>query len=174
MKTKLCFAVILATADFTFTPLLANAALGGHLSAPRDRGNETHRFIHPFWELSYLGLAGIYDSDYSYAPTAEQQAYAEQQVKKYFAAVKKHQKHLATHRYISVETFKPTKKQLADYSKRQRQPAAASQLHCLMVFDTQTAQFVGAGCYVVAHEPTVGEVGKFETANAEFVGEGTL
>ena len=60
------------------------------LSAPHDRRN---------WRLSglftasgdsltdnYLGLAGIYDSDYSYVPTPEQQAYAEQQVKKYLGS----------------------------------------------------------------------------------------
>jgi hypothetical protein len=176
MKPKLYFAVILAAGYFTFTPFLANGAPAGHLTAPHDRGNEAHRFIHPFSGFSYLGLAGIYDSEYSYTPTPEQQAYAEQQVKKYLAAVKKHQKHSATHRYISVETLRPTKKQLADYTKRLRQPlpAAPSRLRCLMVFDTQTEQFVGAGCYVVASEPTVGEVDRFETASAEFVGQGTL
>jgi hypothetical protein len=35
-------------------------------------------------------------------------------------------------------------------------------------------QFVGTACYVVASEPTVGEVDRFETASAEFVGQGTL
>jgi len=176
MKPKLYFVLILAMGYFTFTPFLASGAPAGHLSAPHDRGNETIRFIHPFWELSYFGLEGNYDSGYSYAPTPEQQAYAEQQVKRYLAAVKKHQKHSADHRYISVETLRPTKKQLADYTSRLRQPlpAALPQLRCLMVFDTQTAQFVGAGCYVVASEPTVGEVDKFETSSAQFVGQGTL
>jgi hypothetical protein len=176
MKPKLYFSVVLAAGYFTFTPFLANGVPAGHLSAPYDRGHEAQRFVHPFWEFSYVGLAGIYDADYSYAPTPEQQTNAEQQVKKYFEAVKKHQKHPATHRYISVETLRPTKKQLADYTKRMRQPlpAAPSQLRCLMVFDTQTEQFVGSGCYVVASEPTVGEVDRFETASAEFVGQGTL
>jgi hypothetical protein len=176
MEPKLYFAIILAAGYFTFPPFLVNAGPASHLSAPHDRGNEAHRFIHPFWGFSYLGLAGIYGSDYSYAPTPEQEGYAEQQVKKYLAAVKRHQKHPAAHRYISVETLRPTKKQRADYAKRLRQPlpATPSQLRCLMVFDTQTEQFVGAGCYVVASEPTVGEVDRFETASAEFVGQGTL
>jgi len=176
MKHRLYVAVILAVAYFTFTPILTQGAATGHPSTPHDRGHETHRFIHPFWGFSYLGQAGIYDSDYSYAPTPDQQAYAEQQVKKYLTAVKKHQKHPATHRYISVETLRPTKKQLADYTKGLRQPlpAAGAQLRCLMVFDTQTEQFVSAGCYVVADEPTVGEVDRFETTSAEFVGPGTL
>jgi hypothetical protein len=176
MKPKLYFAAILSVGYFTFTPFLAKGAPAGHLSVPHDRGNEAHRLIHPFWGFSYLGLASIYDSNYSYAPTPEQQACAEQQVKKYLAAVKKHQKHPATHRYISVETLRPTKKQLAAYAKRMRQSLAAapSQLRCVMVFDTQTEQFVGTACYVVASEPTVGEVDRFETASAEFVGQGTL
>jgi hypothetical protein len=176
MKPKLCFAVILATGYFTFNPFLASGAPGGHLSAPQSRGNEAARFIHPFWRLSYFGLANVYDSDYSYAPTPEQQAYAEQQVKKYLVTVRNHQTHPASHRYISVETLRPTKGQLADYTKRLRQPSpsAPSQLRCLMVFDTETKQFVGAGCYVVAGEPVVGEIDRFETASAEFVGQGTL
>ena len=175
MKPKHYFTVILAAGYFTFTPFPAKGAPAGHLPTPHDRGNQAQRLIHPFWGFSYLGLAGIYDSDYSYAPTPEQQAYAKQQVKEYLAAVKKRQKHPATHRYISVETHRPTKKQLADYTERLRQPlpAAPSQLRCLMVFDTQTEQFAGAGCYVVADEPAVGEVDRFETASAEFVGQGT-
>jgi hypothetical protein len=176
MKPQHYFAVILAAGYFTFTLFPASGAPAGHLSAPRDRGNETLRFIHPFWGLSYFGLEGNYDSEYSYVPTPEQKAYAEQQLKKYLTAVKQHRKRPAARRYISVETLKPTKKQLADYTSRLRQPlpAALPQLRCLMVFDTQTEQFVGAGCYVVASEPTVGEVDKFETASAEFVGQGTL
>lgn len=176
MKTKFHFAVIFAAGYFTFTPFPASGAPMGHLSAPHHHENEPHRFIHPFWGFSYPGLAGNYDSDYSYVPTPEQQAYAEQEVKKYLAAVKKHQKHPATHRYISVETLRPTRKQLQDYNKRKQQvlPAAPSQLRCLMVFDTQAAQFVGAGCYVIASEPAIGEVDRFETASAEFVGQGRL
>jgi hypothetical protein len=43
-----------------------------------------------------------------------------------------------------------------------------------MVFDTQAKQFVGSGCYVVTGKPSIGDVAKFETVNAEFVGQGTL
>jgi hypothetical protein len=75
-----------------------------------------------------------------------------------------------------VQTLRPTKKQLEDYTKKQLSPhpAQPSQLRCLMVFDTQTKQFAGSGCYVVASEPSIGEVEKFETVSAEFVGQGTL
>ena len=46
----------------------------------------------------------------------EQQTKAQQQVDAYFLAVKKGRRHAAKHRYISVETLKPTKKQLKDYT----------------------------------------------------------
>ena len=52
--------------------------------------------------------------------------------------------------------------------------AEPSQLRCLMVFDTQTKQFVGSGCYVVTSEPSIGDVEKFATVSAQFVGHGTL
>jgi hypothetical protein len=43
-----------------------------------------------------------------------------------------------------------------------------------MVYDTQTKQFVGSGCYVVANEPAVGDVAIFQTVSAEFVGHNSL
>jgi hypothetical protein len=116
-----------------------------------------------------------YDADYCYTPTAEQTATAQEQVQDYLLAVKKGRKHAAAHRYISVETLRPTKKQLEDYTKKELpQPTEPSQLRCLMVFDTQAKQFVGSGCYVVTGKPSIGDVAKFETVSAEFVGQGTL
>jgi hypothetical protein len=79
---------------------------------------------------------------------------------------------LPPQRFISVETLRPTKKQLEDYS--QKRTAEPSQLRSLLVFDTQTRQFVGSGCYVVPSEPSIGEVAKFETVSVEFVGQGNL
>ena len=52
--------------------------------------------------------------------------------------------------------------------------AEPSQLRCLMVFDTQTRQFVGSGCYVVPSEPSNGKVETFETASGEFGGHRDL
>jgi hypothetical protein len=103
-------------------------------------------------------------------------ATAQEQVQDYLLAVKKGRKHAATHRYISVETLRPTKKQLEDYTKKQRPQRSAepSQLRCLMVFDTQTKQFAGSRCYVVTGQRSIGEVDKFETVSAEFVGHGSL
>jgi hypothetical protein len=46
------------------------------------------------------------------------------------------------------------------------------QLHCLMVFDTESKQFVGSGCYVVGPLPPPGTLAQFESVTAEFVGTG--
>ena len=42
----------------------------------------------------------------------------------------------------------------------------------LMIFDTQTDQVVGNHVYDVKIEPKTGQVGKFETYSAEYVGTG--
>jgi hypothetical protein len=114
---------------------------------------------------------------------------AQTRVKDYLNAVRKGRRRAATHRYIAVETLKPTKNQLEDYKKKQadaKSAAAAggtqlsnrwvppSQLRCVMVFDTQSKQFVGSGCYVIGSLPPAGTIAKFDTFSAEFVGTPTL
>jgi hypothetical protein len=42
----------------------------------------------------------------------------------------------------------------------------------LMIFDTQSDQLVGNHVYDVKTEPKTGQVGKFETYSAEYVGTG--
>jgi hypothetical protein len=175
------FAGLLATGCFTFVPLtLVNGASGGHMSAAgsheREQCSERSRYSNPFWGPSFPYQASLYNSYYLYAPTPEQQAWARKQVEAYLIAVKERRKHAATHRYISVETLRPTKKQLEDFT-RKRPPARSvepAQLRCLMVYDTQTREFVGSGCYVVSTEPLAGAVSKFESVRAEFVGHGIL
>jgi hypothetical protein len=152
-----------------------------------DKGRDYYR--DPFWGSWYPGYSGVYDSSYWYTPTAEQRAAAEKQVQAYLAAVKKGRKRAARHRYIAVQTLRPTTKQLQDYvNKRAAANSAAAngnaqlsnrwvepnQLRCMMVFDTQSKQFVGSGCYVVASNPPVGATAKFETFTAEFVGSSEL
>ena len=44
--------------------------------------------------------------------------------------------------------------------------------HWLMVFDTQTEQFVGSAMYAVESLPAAGTLMTFDTMSAEFVGEG--
>lgn len=171
---------LLAAGYFTFTPLtLAHGNSGGQMSG-MGHGNSQHneycRYGNPFPGSLYDYHAAIYDAVYSYTATPEQQAKAKQQVETYLLGVKQRRHHAATHRYISVETLKPTKKQSEDFVRRQppTRRVEPAKLRCLMVFDTQTQEFVGAKCYVVSTTPLAGEVAQFETVSAEFVGREKL
>jgi hypothetical protein len=171
----------LAAGYFTFTPLiLAHGNSGGHMSGMGSSGNTQHndhwRYPNPFSDPSYDYHAGIYDPVYSYTPTPEQQARAKEQVESYLLGVNQRRHHAAAHRYISVETLRPTKRQVEDFVRKQppTRRMEPEKLRCLMVFDTQTREFVGSGCYVVTTAPRTGEVTQFEAVSAEFVGHGKL
>ena len=180
-RLSLFFIVCLGSGLFTFVPLtLAHGSAGGHGSAMSGHGNGTRdghrRYLDPFWNSPFFYHTGIYDSAYCYTPTLQQQTTANKQVETYLLRVKKSRQPAATHRYISVETLRPTKRQLDDFTKKQQTAhrTKPAQLHCLMVFDTQTREFVGSGCYIVGSEPVAGEVARFESVSAEFVGHKSL
>jgi hypothetical protein len=176
----LCLASFLATGFFTFvSPAQAKGPSGGHPSAmgthENGQGHEHCRY-QPFGDLYFPYHAGIYDSTYSYTPTSEQRIGAKLEAESYLLEVHTGHKHAPTRRYISVETLRPTKRQLDEYTRKL--PAARqvdpTKLHCLMVFDTQTKEFVGSQCYIVDSEPSTGGVAQFEGISAEFVGHQTL
>jgi hypothetical protein len=171
---------------------IAHEISANHTSAGDTHNNDRHRYTGNYFGFPYRPYeVSYYDADYCYTPTAEQLAAAQEQVEDYLLAAKKHRKHehVTGRRYISVETLRPTKKQLEDYTKRwsgkkfpiepqgtapSRHPGDPSKLRCLMVYDTQTKQFVGSGCYLVNNEPSVGDVMMFQTVSAEFVGQNSL
>lgn len=190
-KLQLCAVALVATGFFAFSSDSFAHGNGGnageHMSPnnPGDRSQHEGRYWDPFWGPWYPGYAGSYDSDYWYTPTPEQKTTAQKRVKDYLVAVQKGRRHPATHRYIAVETLRPTKKQLADYVKKRAEAKSAGaqlsdrwvepgQLRCMMVFDTQSKQFVGSGCYVIGSLPPVGTVAKFDTVSAEYVGNSSL
>ena len=120
-------------------------------------------------------------------PTPEQQGTAQQRVQQYLGSVKAGHQPAPKHRYIAVKTLNPTVKQKLIYvTKKTKAKMAAEankenlpetwvetdQLRCLMVYDTQSAEFVGSGCYVVGSLPAPGTLAQFESVTAEFVGEG--
>ena len=113
---------------------------------------------------------------------------AQVHVKRYLAAVATGHRPPPRHRYVAVKTLPPNKKQTAAYIKKREAAAAAaaakhealpakwvepSKLKCVMIFDTQSKQFVGTVCYVISSEPAIGEIAHFDTMSAEFVGTGT-
>jgi hypothetical protein len=176
----LCLASLLAAGFFTFAPpTQAKGPSGGHPSAmgthQNGQGHEHCRY-QPFGDLYFPYHAGIYDSTYSYTPTSAQLTGAKLEAERYLLAVHTKRKHPPTRRYISVETLRPTNRQLDDYTRKL--PATRhvdpTKLHCLMVFDTQTKEFVGSHCYIVDSEPSTGGIAQFEGISAEFVGHQTL
>jgi hypothetical protein len=199
-KLRLYAAALATTGFFAISSISLAHGKGGnagsHMSAPTNQhqsreegreGREEGRYRDPFWGPWYPGYAGSYDSDYWYTPTPEQKTTAQKRVKDYLVAVQKGRRHAASHRYIAVETLRPTKKQLADYLKKRAEAKSAAggtelssrwvepnQLRCMMVFDTQSKQFVGSGCYVIGSLPPVGTVAKFDTVSAEYVGTSAL
>jgi hypothetical protein len=177
MRLRLLVGALAATASVVF-PLLALARGGPGGMGSGQSGHGGH-YLNPFGP-SWYPRPGSYDVGYTYTytPSPEQQSIARKRINDYLVAVHKGKRRAATHRYVSVETLRPTKAQTEDYLKKRAQRKAPEggtlQLHCLMVFDTQTKQFVGSGCYVVENLPTPGAVTKFESASAEFVGQGAL
>jgi len=120
-----------------------------------------------------------------YRVTPQQRSIAENQVRRYSDAVKRGKFARPKTRYIAVQTLDPDSSQRERYAEQresQRKVAAAqghalapewvtpNEIHCLMVFDTESREFVGAGCYVVAALPGAGQLGQFESVTAEFVG----
>ena len=195
-KLQSCAAALIATYFFAFSSgSLAHGNggggnnNGGHMSGQNNDGNRSGqwgRYRDPFWSPWYPGYAGTYDSDYSYTPTPEQAATAKKRVNDYLVAVQKGRRRTAARRYIAVETLRPTKKQLADYQKKRAEARSTAggtqlsnrwvepgQLRCMMVFDVQSKQFVGSGCYVIPSLPPAGTVAKFDTLSAEYVGTTT-
>jgi hypothetical protein len=121
--------------------------------------------------------AGPGPTDVGYVASAGQQAMALKRVNLYLAAVREGRQSVATGRYIAVETLRPTKKWLKTnlsswIGSGMARPSMAelARLRWLMVFDTQTQQFVGSGAYAVDNLPAIGEVSRFETMSAQFVG----
>jgi hypothetical protein len=112
---------------------------------------------------------------------------AQVHVKRYLAAVASGHRPPPRNRYVAVKTLPPNKKQTAAYVKKRQAAASAaaakqevlsakwvepSKLECVMIFDTQSKQFVGTVCYVISSEPALGELARFDTMSAEFVGTG--
>lgn len=173
MKFRRCAGGLVAAGLFACSPFCLARGGGGH-------------YIQPFGGPSYPGSSYSsssysYDSTpYPYTPTPEQWEAARKRVTTYYAAVRKGRRRPARHRYIAVETLRPTKKQRDAYLKKrlaakgaqtQSKAVDPGQLRCVMVFDTQKQQFVGSNCYIIENLPSAGTVTQFESVGAEYVGQ---
>ena len=112
---------------------------------------------------------------------------AQVHVNRYLAQVASGHRPPPKSRYVAVKTLSPNKKQTAAYIKKRQEAKEAAaaknealpakwvepaQLKCVCIYDTQSKQFVGTVCYVIASEPAIGELARFESTSAEFVGTG--
>jgi hypothetical protein len=178
MKFQRYFCGLAVTGFLACSPLgLAHDGGGGGHGGGIGRN---YNYRQPF---GYTGYPSSYSYDigpYAYTATPEQQEVAKKRVKTYYAAIHKGRRRPARHRYIAVETLRPTKQQRQDYVKKRlaakgggAQAGAVNpgQLHCLMVFDTEKKQFVGSSCYLVEGLPNAGTATQFESVSAEYVGQ---
>lgn len=153
------------------------------------------RFLPVLIALAAISFSGCTTSEFLHRVyliickiSPEQQAAAEKEVQRYTEAVQKGKRPPAKHRYIAVRTLDPNAKQRATYLKKREAEkkwnesehfllspewVEPERLHCVMVFDTDSKQFVGSGCYVVSELPAEGQVAKFESYTAEYVSSGT-
>lgn len=180
MRLGLCVGGLVATGVVVFSPFALGRGGGGGGGGGQGSAGHGGHYGNPFWSPGYPG-PGSYDNGYTYTytPSAEQQSTAQKRVNDYLVAVRKGRRRAPTHRYIALETLRPTKTQREAYLKKRAEakdqlPVDPAQLRCVMVFDTQTKQFVGSGCYIVGSLPAAGGIAKFESVSAEFVGPGTL
>jgi hypothetical protein len=171
-----------------------NHASSGALQRDISVANRHEGYYHS--EYEYLEYAGNgynpRDSDKyftrypdKYVPTPKQRETALQRITAFFTAIVHHRRPASKHRYIAIETLRPTSRQLALYKVRRAAAigearakktnlaahwVAPEQLHCLMVFDTKSLQFVGNNCYFIPNIPPDGRMLRFDTVSAEFIG----
>lgn len=133
-----------------------------------------------FWDYGSIGKVYLI---YKFSP--QQASDAEMQVQRYSIAVQRGKRAPVKQRYIAVQTLDPDHKQLEAYAKQRAaekvlddaqgrslspQSVGKDKLHCLMVFDTVSEQFVGSDCYVVSALPAEEQLVTLESVTAEFVG----
>lgn len=176
MKFQPCVCGVVVAGLFAFSPLCRARGTGGG----GNRGYD-HYDYNP--SPGYSSYQGSYDSaPYPYSPTPEQRETARRRVKSYYAAIRQGRRRPAKHRYIAIETLRPTKTQKQEYLRKrlaakgtQGGPVSKrvdpGQLRCVMVFDTQKQQFVGSNCYLIENLPSAGTVTQFESVGAEYVGQ---
>jgi hypothetical protein len=175
MKLQPCVCGLVVAGLFACSPFcLARGGGGGAYGQYHNNYNPSYGY--PSYQ-SYYNF-----TPYPYTPTPEQQEVAKKRVKSYYAAIRQGRRRPAKHRYIAVETLRPTKKQREEYLRKRLAAKGAQgssssktvdpgQLRCLMVFDTQKQQFVGSNCYLIENLPSAGTVTQFESVGAEYVGQ---
>ena len=79
---------------------------------------------------------------------------------------------------LAVRTADPTPAQWHEIRKEMQKPASRyfgasrmpEKVYCIMIWDTQSGEVVGSDCYAVLKLPVAGELVRFDTYAAQFVG----
>ena len=79
---------------------------------------------------------------------------------------------IASQQLAAQQKTTPTKKKPRYIAVPTAREPTSKGAKSVMIFDTQTAQVVGNHVYDIKTEPKTGQVGKFETYSAEYVGTG--
>jgi hypothetical protein len=119
---------------------------------------------------------GVYKATPQQAQVADQRATAI--FEKFSVQEKMALKETGT-RYLAVRTSDPTPAQWTEIRKDMQKPSsryfgggakAPSKVYCVMIWDTQSRQIVGTDCYDVLKLPPAGELARFDTYTAQYVG----
>jgi hypothetical protein len=81
-------------------------------------------------------------------------------------------------RYLAVRTADPTPAQWTEIRRDMRKPASRysgprkvpEKIYCVMIWDTQSQEIVGTDCYAVLKLPPAGQLARFDTYTAQYVG----
>jgi hypothetical protein len=128
-----------------------------------------------FWTMLNDLAVGVYKA------TPHQTQLADQRATVAFKQFSTQQKKALTEsgtRYLAVRTADPTPAQWTEIRKDMQKPGslysaprmAPEKIYCVMIWDTQSGEIVGADCYAVLKLPATGELARFDTYTAQFVG----
>jgi hypothetical protein len=81
-------------------------------------------------------------------------------------------------RYLAVRTADPTPAQWTEIRSDMQKPTSRysgprkvpEKVYCVMIWDTKSQELVGTDCYAVLKLPPPGELARFDTYTAQYVG----
>ena len=135
-------------------------------------GCETTR---KFWTAVNNLAVGVYKATPHQTELADQRASA---AFEQFSAQEKRALEESGTRYLAVRTADPTPAQWTEIRRDMQKPGsrysgpakAPGKIYCVMIWDTQSREIVGTDCYAVLKLPPAGELARFDTYTAQYVG----
>jgi hypothetical protein len=128
-----------------------------------------------FWTLVNNLAVGVYKATPRQTQLANQRAAA---AFEQFSTQQRKALEESGTRYLAVRTADPTPAQWTEIRRDMQKPGsrflgpakAPSKIYCVMIWDTQSGEIVGTDCYAVLKLPAAGELARFDTYTAQYVG----